>query len=95
MLGDDKTTEKYVHLQVLPSDVLVLVQKVEHISHVHLDIETDDIRAEVERLRRLGATVVNEMEKWTVMQAPTGHRFCVVSPQRPDFHDAASTNTGV
>ena len=95
VLGDDKTSEKYVHLQVMPSDVLVLVQKVEHTSLVHLNIETDDIRAEVLRLERLGATVVNEMEKWTVMQAPTGHRFCVVGPQRPDFHEAPNTNTWV
>jgi hypothetical protein len=25
-----------------------------------------------------------------VMQAPTGQRFCVVRPQRPDFQESAN-----
>jgi hypothetical protein len=52
---------------------------------VHIDIETDDIPAEVRRLERLGATVVNRPKRWVVMQAPTGQRFCVVRVQRPGF----------
>ena len=63
----------------------VEVQSVEHPSRVHLDIETDDIPAEVARLEALGATVVKELERWVVMQAPTGQRFCVVRLQRPGF----------
>jgi glyoxalase superfamily protein len=58
---------------------------VEHDSRVHLDIETDDIAAEVARLEQLGATVVARPERWVVMQAPTGQRFCVVRVQRPGF----------
>jgi hypothetical protein len=27
-----------------------------------------------------------------VLEAPTGHRFCVVNPQRPDFHTAKDVN---
>ena len=46
---------------------------------MHLDIETDDIEAEVRRLEALGATRVQHVrDRWWVMQAPTGHRFCVV-----------------
>ncbi len=26
-----------------------------------------------------------QLERWTVMEAPTGHRFCVVRVQRPGF----------
>jgi len=63
----------------------VQIQRVEHESWVHLDIETDDIPAEVERLGKLGATVVDRLERWVVMQAPTGQRFCVVRIQRPGF----------
>ena len=37
---------------------IVQIQRVEHESRVHLDIETDDIPAEVARLEKLGATVV-------------------------------------
>jgi predicted enzyme related to lactoylglutathione lyase len=54
------------------------VQKVSHASRVHLDIETDDIEAEVRRLEALGATRVEAVRTWWVMEAPTGQRFCVV-----------------
>ena len=63
---------------------------VEHESRVHLDIETDDIAAEVRRLEALGAKRVASVETWCVMQAPTGQRFCVVRPQRPDFKEHAN-----
>jgi hypothetical protein len=29
--------------------------------------------------------VVDRLQRWVVMQAPTGQRFCVVSVQRPGF----------
>ncbi len=67
----------------------VLVQAVEHGSRVHLDIEADDKEAEVARLEALGATVVARIKRWIVMEAPTGHRFCVVNPQSDLFHDLA------
>jgi hypothetical protein len=54
------------------------VQGVTHESRVHLDIETDDIEAEVCRLERLGARRIQQIRSWWVMQAPTGQRFCVV-----------------
>ncbi len=57
------------------------VQTVEHPSRVHLDIETDDIAAEVARLEALGARRIAQVKRWWVMEAPTGHRFCVVSSQ--------------
>lgn len=62
---------------------LLLLQKVAHPSRVHLDIEADDLEAEVKRLEGLGARRVEFVrERWWVMEAPTGHRFCVVRPQR-------------
>jgi hypothetical protein len=66
------------------------VQKVEHPSRVHLDIETDDIEAEATRLEGLGAKKVTRFPRWWVMEAPTGQRFCVVRPQREDFADHAN-----
>jgi hypothetical protein len=56
---------------------------------VHLDFACDDVPAEVARLERLGATVVKTLKNWTVMQAPTGHRFCVIRARRPDFAASA------
>ena len=61
---------------------LMFVQQVAHPSRVHLDIETDDVDAEVARLEALGAKRVEKIKTWWVMEAPTGHRFCVVRPQR-------------
>jgi predicted enzyme related to lactoylglutathione lyase len=66
------------------------VQQVQHPSRVHLDIESDDIEAEVRRLEKLGAKRVAQIRTWWVMEAPTGQRFCVVRPQRGDF--AANAN---
>jgi predicted enzyme related to lactoylglutathione lyase len=75
-----------------PSDDLhIEVQKVEHPSRVHLDIEADDIEAEVKRLEKLGAKRVAQVRTWWVMEAPTGQRFCVVRVQRSDFEGNANT----
>jgi len=75
-----------------PSDDLhIEVQRVEHPSRVHLDIEADDIEAEVTRLEKLGAKRVAQVRTWWVMEAPTGQRFCVVRVQRTDFAENANT----
>jgi predicted enzyme related to lactoylglutathione lyase len=68
----------------------VAVQQVDHPSRVHLDIETDDVLAEVKRLEKLGAKTVDRVKTWVVMEAPTGHRFCVVRAQQPHFAEHAS-----
>jgi catechol 2,3-dioxygenase-like lactoylglutathione lyase family enzyme len=79
------THDNYVMLETPPDEPIVQIQSVDHESRVHIDIETDDIVAEVTRLTKLGATVVDRLERWVVMQAPTGQRFCVVRVQRPGF----------
>lgn len=76
-------------LQDDPNEVQIILQKVDHASRVHLDIETDNIEAEVARLEQLGAKRVAQIKSWWVMEAPSGHRFCVVEPQRGDFASAA------
>jgi len=75
----------YRMLETLPDEPIVQIQSVSHESRVHIDIETDDIPAEVARLEKLGAKVVGQLERWVVMLAPTGQRFCVVRVQRPGF----------
>ena len=86
----DPGDSAYRELEGPPGEVKVLVQAVEHPSRVHLDIETDDIEAEVQRLEALGAKRVAQVKRWWVMEAPTGQRFCVVRPQRADFEERAS-----
>lgn len=85
--GADK---KYRVFDTPSDDLHIEVQQVDHPSRVHLDIEADDIEAEVQRLEKLGARRVAQIETWWVMEAPTGQRFCVVRVQRSDFAEAAN-----
>ncbi|TBR40459.1 MULTISPECIES: VOC family protein [Dyella] len=77
---------KYAELATMDDEMAVLLQRVDHESRVHLDIETDDLDAEVGRLEKLGAKRLDFLHgRWWVMQAPSGHRFCVVQRQRESF----------
>ena len=53
-------------------------------ARIHLDIESDDVSAEVARVVGLGATVLEEREGYTVLQDPGGLLFCVVPIQTGD-----------
>ncbi|MGD9508939.1 MAG: VOC family protein [Geminicoccaceae bacterium] len=75
---------RYLELDSPQGQPKVIVQRVEHESRVHLDIETDDVEAEVARLEALGAKRVQQIKTWWVMEAPTGQRLCVVEPQGED-----------
>jgi hypothetical protein len=72
----------YRELRAGAEEPMLLVQQVTHPSRIHLDIESDDLDAEVRRLEALGAKRIAFVKRWWVMEAPTGHRFCVVNPQR-------------
>src|SRR5882672_502186 len=74
--------DRYRALDMPADKPIVMVQRVDHSSRIHLDIESDDIEAEVQRLERLGAKRVEKIRTWWVMEAPTGQRFCVIRPQR-------------
>ena len=82
--------EIYKRLEDNQHGLHIEVQAVSHPSRVHLDIETDDIEAEVKRLENLGAKRVEMVRTWWVMEAPTGQRFCVVRACSPDFDAKAS-----
>ena len=87
--SSDPGDDLYVELETAPGETKVLLQRVEHPSRVHLDIETDDLEAEAARLEKLGAKRIAKIKRWWVMVAPSGHRFCIVNPQRPDFEEGA------
>ena len=87
----ERDSTGYDRLDASARDLHVEVQQVPHESRVHLDIETDDIDAEVARLERLGAQRVSKVKTWWVMQAPTGQRFCVV--RTTDLDTRAGTNS--
>lgn len=68
----------YVPLETREDGLHIEVQRVSHASRLHLDLITDDVEAEVQRLENLGARRVQQVRDWWILQAPTGHRFCVV-----------------
>jgi predicted enzyme related to lactoylglutathione lyase len=51
---------------------------------VHLDIETDDVAAEVARVVGLGASVLEQRDGYTILTDPGGMVFCVVPVQSGD-----------
>jgi len=82
--------EIYKQLEDRQHGLHIEVQAVSHPSRVHLDIETDDLEAEVGRLEKLGAKRVAMVRSWWVMEAPTGQRFCVVPASSAEFDAKAS-----
>ena len=87
--GDE--TAEYQQLGGTPGELHIEVQKVEHPSRVHLDIEADDIDAEAARLEQLGAKKIAFVKRWWVMEAPTGQRLCVVKMKDPSRGQAPHT----
>jgi hypothetical protein len=51
----------YRGLETPPDEPVVQIQRVDHESRVHIDIESDDIPAEVARLEKVGAKVVHRL----------------------------------
>jgi hypothetical protein len=76
----------YAELDGLSSGLQVMVQRIGDgaPARVHVDIETDDVEAEVHRLEGLGASRVEAIESWWVMRDPAGLLFCVVRVQSPE-----------
>jgi hypothetical protein len=81
----------YERLDARDRDLQLEVQIVDHPSRVHLDIETDDLDAEVARLEALGAKRIGFVKRWWVLEAPTGQRFCVV--RHHDWEGKAGVTT--
>jgi predicted enzyme related to lactoylglutathione lyase len=83
----------YRRLHVSDSEVRILLQKTKDKKtskeRMHLDLETDDVEAEVSRLEALGATrwhhqVERGFDFW-VMRDPWGNEFCVLQPEFPEL----------
>lgn len=52
-------------------------------NRLHLDIRGEDRATEVARLRKLGATIRDEHDAYTVMLDPEGNEFCVQDGAAP------------
>jgi hypothetical protein len=86
---DDEDPD-YAQLEGLCSGLQVMIQSTDDATaaRVHLDIETDDVEAEVTRLEALGATRVRPVKTWWIMRDPAGLLFCVVRVQSPAEFEA-------
>lgn len=55
-------------------------------NRLHIDLESDDVDSEVERLVNMGARHVDigqgKRVSWTVLADPEGNEFCVLPPQQ-------------
>lgn len=87
----DIAKSAYVTLDTAPDEPYVEVQQVDHPGRVHIDIEADNVAAEVARLEKLGARKISEIKGWVVLEAPTGQRFCVVPVCSADFERRANS----
>jgi hypothetical protein len=83
---------EYAEFGEVTPGLLFDVQSVgEPAPRVHLDLETDDVDAEVARLVALGATELARPHSWVIMQDPAGTVFCVVPVQITEAFEAHAT----
>jgi hypothetical protein len=80
----EKFPEYHVLGQVTPGIEFMIQSTGDATSRVHFDIESDDIDAEVARLKGLGADEVERLPDWVIMRDPAGTVFCVVGIQVKD-----------
>lgn len=76
----------------IPS-LVTAVQAVDAEARYHLDIETDDVDAEVARLVGLGAQEVSSWQGCRTLRAPGGHLLCVIPVHSDPAAFAAAART--
>jgi predicted enzyme related to lactoylglutathione lyase len=81
--------QRYLTLGTIAGPIHVRMQKVNSDPGYHLDIETDDVSGEVQRLENHGGTRKYRIKRWWVMEDPTGNAFCVVRPESEKFPSGA------
>jgi predicted enzyme related to lactoylglutathione lyase len=83
----------YRKLQLPDSEIRILLQKTDDLKvskeRMHLDLETDDVEAEVKRLEALGAVRWDHQKErgfdFWVMRDPWANEFCVLQPEFPEL----------
>jgi predicted enzyme related to lactoylglutathione lyase len=83
----------YRRLRLPDSPIRVLLQRTsdEKVAknRMHLDVETDDVEAEVQRLEVLGATRYDHQQErghdFWILRDPWGNEFCVLQPEFPEL----------
>jgi predicted enzyme related to lactoylglutathione lyase len=83
----------YRRLRLPDSEIRILLQRTgdtkTHKERMHLDLETDDIEAEVNRLETLGAVRTSHQQErgydFWVLKDPWGNEFCVLDVNFTDL----------
>jgi predicted enzyme related to lactoylglutathione lyase len=83
----------YRRLRLPDAPIRVLLQRTQdkklHKERMHLDLETDDVEAEVQRLEALGAVRWDHQQErgydFWVLRDPWGNEFCVLPPEFPEL----------
>lgn len=82
--------QKYLTLGRLEGPLFVRLQKVGTDPGYHLDIESDDINAEADRLEAAGANRKYRLKRWWVLEDASGNAFCVIRPESEGFPEGAN-----
>lgn len=83
----------YRCLHLPDSEIRILLQKTgdrkTSKERMHLDLETDNVEAEVERLEKLGATRWQHQQErgydFWILRDPWGNEFCVLQEEFPEL----------
>ena len=83
----------YRKLRLPDSEIRILLQKTDDPKaakeRMHLDLETGDVEAEVQRLEALGASRWDHQKErgfdFWVMRDPWANEFCVLQPEFPEL----------
>lgn len=90
---DEQSRRIYRRLRLPDSVTRVLLQLTDDPKvtkeRMHIDLESDDVEAEVHRLEALGAIRWDHQQErgydFWVMRDPWGNEFCVLQPEFPDL----------
>jgi predicted enzyme related to lactoylglutathione lyase len=83
----------YRELRLPDAEIRVLLQRTNDVKvskeRMHLDLETDDVEAEVQRLEALGTTRWDHQQErgydFWVLRDPFGNEFCVLQTEFPEL----------
>jgi predicted enzyme related to lactoylglutathione lyase len=92
----DQSRHIYRKLRLPDADIRILLQRTDDPKvakeRMHLDLEADDVEAEVQRLEALGAKRWDHQHErgfdFWVLRDPWGNEFCVLQPEFPELLNA-------
>jgi predicted enzyme related to lactoylglutathione lyase len=91
--GDPTSRHIYRKLRLADTDTRILLQRTDDAkaskNRMHVDLETDDVEAEVKRLEALGATRWDHQTErgfdFWIMRDPWQNEFCVLQAMYPEL----------